>query len=87
MAHGDWRPGCPLSALVDETPLAIEAAGVEACLVRVPAEVWSVTSGKQLRDDALAVERWSIDLVPAALMPAPMTARPHRAGPSQGRVA
>lgn len=27
----------------------------------IAAEVWSVTSWKQLRDDALAVERWSVD--------------------------
>jgi len=38
---------------------AQEAASRLAASHGIPTEVWSVTSWKQLRDDALAVERWN----------------------------
>ena len=38
----NWRPACPLSALVDETPLAVEVAGIAVCVVRVAGEFFAV---------------------------------------------
>lgn len=37
-----WCLACPVATLVDETPLAVEVAGVAVCLVQVAGELFAV---------------------------------------------
>jgi pyruvate dehydrogenase E1 component len=48
---------------------AAQQAAAELADLGIAAEVWSVTSWKQLRDDALAAERWTHDHAGEALPP------------------
>ena len=38
----NWRPACSISTLGEETPFAVEVAGVPVCIVRVADEVFAV---------------------------------------------
>jgi pyruvate dehydrogenase E1 component len=58
-APADRRARVRLLASGPAVRSAQQAATDLAAERAIPAEVWSVTSWKQLRDDALAVERWN----------------------------